>query len=70
MAANESPLMALLIRTPVATPAQMQVNEIGVARVSNGELRFDIDPSLFINSDLFEFAVLVGHRISMTLAKE
>ena len=64
-AANESPLMALLIRTPVATLAPMQVNEIGVARVANEELRFDIEPRFLQNSELFDFAVLVGHRIPM-----
>ena len=58
-------LVTLLIRTPTTTAGQVQLNEVGVERLSTGQVRLDLDHRLLLEREYFKFSVIVGHCYNM-----
>ena len=58
-------LVGLLIRTPLSTGLPVQLNEVGVARISSDQVRLDISHELLVNAQCFKFNVMVGHCYNM-----
>ena len=65
VAGPTDPLVGLLIRTPLTTGLPVQLNEVGVARLSSDQVRLDISPELLVNAECFKFNVMVGHCYNM-----